>query len=535
MIDWSRRTSGRQQEDLAETESLSNVTDHSRALGEVTSAVASEAQSGFSESSVDASSRESGGGAGFSLGPITLGSSDAGASSRSKAMSFSSSQGRRDLSASMTQNVVDRTQQHANAARNRRATVVKEVSQNEHEQISTRVVANYNHMHALSVQYYEVVQIYRVAVALSRAEKCFYVPMQLIDFSKPDLVRRFRAALAAAPIDENARTLLTTNFETVDFTTTGAAKLNLKSASGVEARTKQSGTVLELPNEALLKQITVFTAGMGLPQLTTVTAVFRDGTTVTFAEAPTSDSGRAEMKPVDLLRINEVASIQMTRPAPPAAGPEPGEYYVEFIFTVRGAGVSAEASIKVDPGSPQTSATFKGGGVRDLLIQHLQANRLHYSQVAFRSLQSSDVALLLSPYSYGGRPLVGQIDPSPVTVAGNYLVFKMHVTPDPDSQLAHEREWAQWLRDHGVSFTHVKEDLVPLPSGGVFAEAVLGRYNSAEKLDVTRFWNWQDSPIPLQAPDIADLQAGSREIRGGSQAGAVFVTDGQHRQPDDPA
>jgi hypothetical protein len=54
------------------------------------------------------------------------------------------------------------------------------------------------------------------------------------------------------------------------------------------------------------------------------------------------------------------------------------------------------------------------------------------------------------------------------------------------------------------------EDFVPLPSGGVFAEAVLGRSNSAEKLDITRFWNWQDSPIPLQAPDIAAIQSGSR-------------------------
>src|SRR5688572_973003 len=45
MIDWSRRTSGKQEENLAETEALSNSTQHNRALSEVTSAVASEAQS----------------------------------------------------------------------------------------------------------------------------------------------------------------------------------------------------------------------------------------------------------------------------------------------------------------------------------------------------------------------------------------------------------------------------------------------------------------------------------------------------------
>jgi hypothetical protein len=86
----------------------------------------------------------------------------------------------------------------------------------------------------------------------------------------------------------------------------------------------------------------------------------------------------------------------------------------------------------------------------------------------------------------------------------------MHVAPNRDSILDEEREWAEWLADHGVSFDHTKEDLVPLPSGGVFAEAVLGRYNSAEKLDITRFWNWQDSSIPLQAPEITAIQTGSR-------------------------
>ena len=66
-----------------------------------------------------------------------------------------------------------------------------------------------------------------------------------------------------------------------------------------------------------------------------------------------------------------------------------------------------------------------------------------------------------------------------------------------------------WVRRH-ADYSTTAEDLVPLPSGGVFAEAVLGRSNSAEKLDITRFWNWQDSPIPLPAPDIAAVQAGSR-------------------------
>ena len=31
---------------------------------------------------------------------------------------------------------------------------------------------------------------------------------------------------------------------------------------------------------------------------------------------------------------------------------------------------------------------------------------------------------------------------------------------------------------------------------------VLGRFNAAEKMDNSRFWNWNESPIPLLAEDL---------------------------------
>ena len=45
---------------------------------------------------------------------------------------------------------------------------------------------------------------------------------------------------------------------------------------------------------------------------------------------------------------------------------------------------------------------------------------------------------------------------------------------------------------------------VYLPTGGVFAEGLLGRANTAEYLNLERYFNWQDSPIPHQAPPISD-------------------------------
>ena len=78
----------------------------------------------------------------------------------------------------MSQKVMDSTQQAASSTRDRRASLVMEVSESEHESVSTRILANYNHMHALTIQYYEVIEIYRVMVDLTQVERCLFVPMK---------------------------------------------------------------------------------------------------------------------------------------------------------------------------------------------------------------------------------------------------------------------------------------------------------------------------------------------------------------------
>ena len=57
-------------------------------------------------------------------------------------------------------------------------------------------------------------------------------------------------------------------------------------------------------------------------------------------------------------------------------------------------------------------------------------------------------------------------------------------------------------------------DHVYAPTGGLFAEAILGRANSAEYLDMERYFNWQDSPIPHQPPAIQPVGTESRFQQG---------------------
>ena len=180
--------------------------------------------------------------------------------------------------------------------------------------------------------------------------------------------------------------------------------------------------------------------------------------------------------------------------------------------------VGAQASLEVvlTVGAPESG---------DELLGNLQEHKLHYWQAIWRALDASTIALLLSTYTFESLPVADMIDPNPIMVAGNYLVFRMpgftrsaglpqaeNGAALPEAEAAIEKNWEAWLESRGIVLgaDAAAEELVSIPTGGVFAEAVLGRSNSAELLDGSRFWDWQDSPIPLQPPEVAAIQLESR-------------------------
>src|SRR4051812_28002410 len=173
-VDWSRRQSGRRSEEGKQSEQLENDTTHNRALNELVSAVATEAQSGFTQTDSEASASQSG----RTTSPGLLGglipgesTSTSSSTNKGKAVTLTSSEGTRDVNSSMSQNVADATTQHATAARSRRATVVEELGENEAADASTRMLVNYNHAHALNFLYFEIVQNFRVDTRLARVDK----------------------------------------------------------------------------------------------------------------------------------------------------------------------------------------------------------------------------------------------------------------------------------------------------------------------------------------------------------------------------
>ncbi|KAK9916089.1 hypothetical protein WJX75_008464 [Coccomyxa subellipsoidea] len=117
--------------------------------------------------------------------------------------------GQTNMAASAVSDAVDSTHQAAVSSRNQRAAMVTEVTQEQSKTTTSRVLANYNRMHALTVQYYEVVQIYRVTTSVAKVQPLIFVPMRPITDWTDDILNQYSPILAAAAPTPAIRQLFT--------------------------------------------------------------------------------------------------------------------------------------------------------------------------------------------------------------------------------------------------------------------------------------------------------------------------------------
>ena len=475
VVDWSRQTRASGTESIAEGETLVSDTTHNRAVSEVQEAVANEIQTGFSHTESKSTTVSGGGGFGLSLGPLTVGGSGGAGHTSTSADSFSTSTGSRDLAASMSQQVMDATHQAASSVRNRRASIVKEISETEHESTSTRILANYNHMHALTVQYYEVVELYRVLVGLHEVERCLFVPMKLVDFDDRTIAR-YQGALADAALTRRALELLTTDFGMVRLSAVHTMRPPLRgllSAVGVvravarmapaapatpaapvdpaaptppaptppppqpdptppaipdtwdldeirrAARITASPVLradsdsLLLPRESKLEGISVAFQGAA-PLVSAIALRLRSGGGI---DLNRTSIGWRVPNDVSLDDLQEI--VVTTGDGARATGT------LTLELSYRGAYFPVTMPVDVAANATATVARTGDSEAGPELVEHLRANKLYYNQAIWRSFDASTVALLLSKFTFEGLPVADLIDPRPLQVAGNYLVFRM--------------------------------------------------------------------------------------------------------------
>jgi hypothetical protein len=199
VVDWSRQVTGRTAQTTTQTEEVTEEAARHRGVTEISRAVARELQQGSSVATSDTTSTSAATSGGFSGLSWGFGGSASTSASRGVATNVSRSSGYRGLSTNSSQQIAERAAQLATSSRDLRATVVMETSEAEASTASTRVVTNYNHMHALTVQYWEVIQEYELRTRTKRCERCVFVPMKVLVFNEAVFRQYKRILVAAAP------------------------------------------------------------------------------------------------------------------------------------------------------------------------------------------------------------------------------------------------------------------------------------------------------------------------------------------------
>lgn len=147
---------------------------------------------------------------------------------------------------------------------------------------------------------------------------------------------------------------------------------------------------------------------------------------------------------------------------------------------------------------------------------------MHYTQAMYMNLGPAALVSLLVRYQFEGKPLAGLVNPTPVGIFGNLLAFVAKGVFKTHSSVKHEKEIADWMEKRGLAFDDSSSTTtyIPLPTHGIAVEGVLGRSNTAEKIDLTRFWNWQDAPPVVYPTEIGNVSLGDHAREMNLSAGA---------------
>lgn len=108
--------------------------------------------------------------------------------------SVSYSSGHRKLESESLQDLHDRVRQTSSSIRSLSSTVIVQGFQSEKNVLQTRRVANHNHCHALTIQYYEVLRQYRMCTEFKGRRKAVLIPFSPFPFTWQTALR-FRSIL----------------------------------------------------------------------------------------------------------------------------------------------------------------------------------------------------------------------------------------------------------------------------------------------------------------------------------------------------
>lgn len=498
--------------------------------------------------------------------------------------------GDRDIVGNVQQRINLSTSQTASAVRSLWSTIVVEDTQAEGVDATTSNITNYNHMHALNIEYYEVLQHYLVRIELQGVQPILFLPFTFLDFTNFRFIRDYWDIVRLHIDDEGLRTQGDSYFVTEEKPE--VPDLLPVPPVPVPPTTKQPPKLKNLKIDFLFES---------LPSNTDIDLVIMRGDKEIHGSEeesiiPGSYSGygwRNRYTFGDISDAHEITGINFSRKITYAQDTKykiqvySGELYGDdnLLEDISGYVIAPNKNIEKDNKDVTFSVEWKPAkdfqvdnpqaleeynmkkAEREKIIaanqrrmdaydalarnqsftrfrerlQRLVLRRRHFfTRVILNAIEPEEVIQLLEALNIGhidastpefGIPLssiahtipLGMTDGAFVLKLKKNSVQKLAQTLGVDIELEEVARLLNYFDDTLMYFDDLKKqkpwelaqaDHVYVPTGGLFAEAILGRANSAEYLDLERFFNWQDSPIPHQAPTIQPVGTDSRFQKG---------------------
>jgi outer membrane protein OmpA-like peptidoglycan-associated protein len=468
----------------------------------------------------------------------------------------SDSRGDRNITASVHQDITQSTSQKSSAIRSLWSTVVLENLEAEQQGIQTTNITNYNHMHALTIQYYEVLQHYRTEMSLVRAEPVLFLPFRPLAFDWEQIERLwfYLKDAAAETLPEDVITLAFTKLPALDLPDLPEAPFNpdVVQVSRIEIRTRTTGGLNLISVKLGLKNGSTYVIphienhqDNGLTPTERVDHFILSGSAITADQLEQvgkysfirveKSAGTASTIDVDVqIMLKQDGSEE-------ASGWKPlgsttldlslaGNSYHDFEWTIAGQLQDAwEAYQAALEEHSQLEEEHQANvdeieRARETLTRHIRWKRYYFTQAVLSQVEPElltnifdDLQISVDGLTVWLHAVAHTI---PVGMTGNAFVLKMkQLTAEQATEavsntgagsasaqakllslINYPQEVHDWFEKQASSYT-IPDDIY-LPTSGVFAEAILGRANAAEKLDMTRHVNWHETPIPHAAPQI---------------------------------
>jgi hypothetical protein len=206
IFDWDRTEYGRRDESSHEDEALNSYLAQNRDQLDIVHGSVKEHLNGGSHNETSGSAGGIGGAAGGMFSGIFAGIAGGFSSQSGESSSSAWQDSSRDVASNGLSQLRNMITQGASAVRNQRSTVVQTARQTERFRVETEVVANHNHCHAITMQYFEVLRHYAIEQKLVQVQECLFVPLLMSEFD--DLkVMRWMDLLRPALLDPNARSI----------------------------------------------------------------------------------------------------------------------------------------------------------------------------------------------------------------------------------------------------------------------------------------------------------------------------------------